>query len=276
MSERGADQHIWLTSVGEWPDAIRALCLPVSEFGVGPADTALMIFLSAGERGEARAHRLSFSDEFRSDLDAVLSQYPDGAHLRLNLCSFKRGPLAPRIHDAAGFEAILARQNYRVYSVFKAAVDRDENIQLFAFPWHDIPPSSEFRIFIRDRRVIGISQYHHQSGFHEISTNERAIKASLSDFSRDLLDALHMDTVVADVFVERHDNGRFKATLIELNPFIQRTDPCLYSWKNGGDFDGGFRYREARDRPQVARPGRQQLIDDLWQRRRKRGGMSNE
>ncbi|SFA62819.1 protein of unknown function, partial [Paracoccus halophilus] len=130
--------------------------------------------------------------------------------------------------------------------------------------WHDIPLWSEFRIFIRDRRVIGISQYHHQSGFAEIPANERAIKASLSDFCRDLLDALHMETVVADVFVERQDNGSFKTTLIELNPFIQRTDPCLYTWKNGGDFDGGFRYREAQDPPQVAWTGRQQLIDDPW------------
>ncbi|WP_197056035.1 hypothetical protein, partial [Paracoccus halophilus] len=176
MSDKGEDQHIWLTSVSEWPDAIRDLCLSVSEFDVAPVDAALMLLLSAGEHGEAKVRRLSFSDEFRSDLDAVLNQYPDGAHLRLNLCSFKRGPRAPRIQDAAGFAAVLARQNYRVYSVLKASVDRHEDIQLFAFPWHDIPLWSEFRIFIRDRRVIGISQYHHQSGFAEIPANERAIK----------------------------------------------------------------------------------------------------
>ena len=224
-----------------------------------------MLLLSAGEREEAQARRFSFSDEFRSDLDTVLSQYPDGAHLRLNLCSFKRGPQAPRIHDAAGFEAVLARQNYRVYSVLKATVDRELDIQLFAFPWRDIPPWSEFRIFIRDRRVIGISQYHHQTSFPEISAGERAIKASLSDFCRDLLDALHLGSVVADVFVERQENDRFRTTLIELNPFIQRTDPCLYTWKNGGDFDGGFRYREPRDLPRAVQFGRQQMIDDPWQ-----------
>lgn len=263
MSKADEEQHIWRTSVSEWPDSIRDLCLPVSEFDVTSADTALMIMLSAGEHGEAKAPRLSFSDDFRSDLGAVLKQYPNGAHIRLNLCSFKQGPHVPKVHDAASFETVLARQNYRVHSVLKATVDRDEYIQLFTFPWHDIPPWSEFRIFIRERQVIGISQYHHQSRFREISANELAIKASLSDFCRDLLDALHIDTVVADVFVDRQENGRFKVTLIELNPFIQRTDPCLYTWKNGGDFDGGFRYRQAQDRHRTAFT--EYRLDDPWQ-----------
>ncbi|MBK4218244.1 hypothetical protein JJJ17_20140 [Paracoccus caeni] len=264
MSDEGEDQHIWQTSVSEWPQAIRDLCLSISEIDVVPADAALMVLLSAGERGEARARRLAFSDEFRSDLDAILNRYHDGAHIRLNLCSFKRGSHAPKIQDAAGFEVILGRQNYRVYSVLKATLDRHEDIQLFAFPWRYIPPWSEFRMFIRDRRVIGVSQYHHQSGFPEISANEHAIKASLSDFCSDLLNALHMETVVADVFVESQQNGRFSTTLIELNPFIQRTDPCLYTWKNGGDFDGGFRYYEAPGHPHAVLTGRQQLIDDPW------------
>lgn len=134
MSNKGEDQHVWQTSIREWPQGIRDLCLPVSELDVGSEDTALMLMLSAGERGQVKARRHSFSDEFRSDLDAVLNQYPDGAHLRLNLCSFKRGPRAPRFQDVASFEAVLARQNYRVYSVLNASVDRDEDIQLFAFP----------------------------------------------------------------------------------------------------------------------------------------------
>lgn len=113
--------------------------------------------------------------------------------------------------------------------------------------------------------MIGVSQYQHQSSFPDISANEYAIKASLSDFSRDLLDALHTETVVADVFVERQEKGRFRTTLIELNPFIQRTDPCLYSWKNGGDFDGGFRYRAAEAHTHAILTDRRQVIDDPWQ-----------
>lgn len=59
--------------------------------------------------------------------------------------------------------------------------------------------------------------------------------------------------------------SRFRTTLTELNPFIQRTDPCLYSWKNGCDFDCGLRYREARYLPRAVRAGRHQVIDDPWQ-----------
>jgi hypothetical protein len=33
--------------------------------------------------------------------------------------------------------------------------------------------------------------------------------------------------------------------LVELNPFDFATDPCLYRWSRGGDFDFAYRYRAA-------------------------------
>lgn len=206
-----------------------------------------------------------FSENFLKDIESALEKNPLVAP-RIGFCSWK----SPRIPVLASYKSrgvlyTICSENERVARAIAAHLSSEIALFLHLRKWRDIPPWSEFRVFIRDRRVIGISQYHHQSGFPEISANERAIKTSLSDFCRDLLDALHMDTVVADVFVERQENDRFRTMLIELNPFIQRTDPCLYTWKNGGDFDGGFRYREARDLPQAVQFGRQQLIDDPWQ-----------
>ena len=31
--------------------------------------------------------------------------------------------------------------------------------------------------------------------------------------------------------------------LIEINPFFEMTDPCLFDWRGGGDFDRTFRYK---------------------------------
>jgi hypothetical protein len=206
-----------------------------------------------------------FSVKFLNCIDDALKKFPLVAP-RIGFCSWK-SPQIPILasYQSRGVLYTICSENERVARAIAAHLSSETALFLHLRKWHEIASWAEFRIFIRDRRVIGISQYHHQSNFSEISTNERAIKTSLSDFCRDLLDALHMDTVVADVFVERQENDRFRTMLIELNPFIQRTDPCLYTWKNGGDFEGGFRYREARDLPQAVQFGRQQLIDDSWQ-----------
>ncbi len=205
-----------------------------------------------------------FSERFLRNIDDALEKHPLVAP-RIGFCSWKslRIPILAS-YQSRGVLYTICSENERVARAIAAHLSSETALFLHLRKWHDIPPWSEFRVFIRDRRVIGISQYHHQSGFPEISASERAIKASLSDFFRDLIDALHMDTVVADVFVERQEDGRFKTTLIELNPFIQRTDPCLYTWKNGGDFDGGFRYREAQDQSQAAQSGPRQFRDDPW------------
>lgn len=203
-----------------------------------------------------------FSEELLKNIGSSLEKFTLVAP-RIGFCSWK----SPRIPILASYQSrgvlyTICSENERVARAIAAHLSSETALFLHLRKWHDIPAWAEFRIFIRDRRVIGVSQYQHQSSFPEISANEYAIKASLSDFCRDLLDALHMETVVADVFVERQENGHFKTTLIELNPFIQRTDPCLYSWKNGGDFDGGFRYREAEAYTHAVLTDRRQLIDD--------------
>lgn len=205
-----------------------------------------------------------FSEKFLKDIDRVLEKTPLVAP-RIGFCSWK----SPRIPILASYQSrgvlfTICSENERVARAIVAHLSSGTALFLHLRKWRDIPPWSEFRIFIRDRRVIGISQYHHQTGFPEIVANQAAIKTSLSSFCHDLIDALHVDTVVADVFVDRQEDGRFSATLIELNPFIQRTDPCLYTWKNGGDFDGGIRYRKPQERPRTVEPGAQQITDDPW------------
>ncbi len=255
------------TFLEQYPNEILALMLPMLELHLSEQDR---MALGSSTPGFAEALLLdtpvAISTGLSQQIEAALDRFRDGVFLRTGATSFKSSllPVTPAKTVKRAMD-ILSLPNRRSAAFLADSLVNGYDLNLFAFPWHDIPPWSEFRIFIRDRRVIGVSQYHHQLSFPEIPANERAIKASLSDFCGDLLDALHMDTVVADAFVARREDGRFRATLIELNPFIQRTDPCLFSWKNGGDFDGGFRYREASDQPQALRIGGQQANDDPWQ-----------
>lgn len=255
------------TFIEQYAGQVQALMLPGLEIYLSEQDR---IALGASTPGFSEALLLEPKNSgpkgLHQKIEAALARFRGGLFLRTGATSFKSSflPVTPAKTVKRAMD-ILSLPNRRAAAFLADSLVNGYDLNLFAFPWRDIPPWAEFRIFIRERRVVGISQYYHQSSFPEIAVNERAIKAALADFCRDLLDALHMDTVVADVFVEPQEDGRFRTTLIELNPFIQRTDPCLYTWKNGGDFDGGFRYLGAQDRSQAVRSGRQQLVDDPWQ-----------
>nr|WP_255569827.1 cell division cycle 123 family protein [Actibacterium sp. 188UL27-1] len=109
--------------------------------------------------------------------------------------------------------------------------------------WRDLAPWSEFRMFIKDRRFSGVSQYHHRDLFPALARNYAPLAQVLADFADQVLAVLHIDDVVVDLAVHETSPGDFKTELIELNPFDKRTDPCLFSWDREGDFDQTFRIR---------------------------------
>lgn len=74
-----------------------------------------------------------------------------------------------------------------------------------------------------------------------------------------LIPMLHIEHVVADIAVTYQD-GNFNVFLIELNPFIQRTDACLFSWSNGGDFNGRIRINRSQTDALIEKSKRPYLL----------------
>lgn len=230
-----------------WPDAIDALAGQFPRIDLSNDDAFAIGTFTEQFRVE---HAVGSVEPISDDLlNEIMGYLPDeGALPKLQL-GFRSWSMPARAQDKRILRATIQASHIRRAQFIHDCLKEGETVALFLLPSQNPAPWSEFRLFIRDRKIIGVSQYHHQEAYPEIQENREAIKASLIPFSRQLIDALHMDTVVADVFVEQQADDSFKTTLIELNPFIHRTDPCLYSWKNGGDFDGGIRYRKLRYNP---------------------------
>ena len=68
------------------------------------------------------------------------------------------------------------------------------------------------------------------------------VLASMASFFPTFRDACHLDTVVFDVALRVDGNAAVDTILIEINPWIPETQPCLFSWETGGDFDCSLRY----------------------------------
>ncbi|MGL4309558.1 MAG: hypothetical protein ACRCSU_03645 [Paracoccaceae bacterium] len=236
-----------MTFPEHYPDSVRDLMLPMVSITLSEHDAHVLGGFSMAFRAAMTGPAAEdyFSIGFLDTLDNVMAQFPDGVMPRIGYCSWKAGSIsnAPA-KGAKGVLQVISRDDPRVGQAMVAHVVMAEPVVLHLRPWVKIPEWAEFRLFIRDAHVIGASQYMHRETYPPISQNEPAILAALQAMAEALLPELHVHEVVADVFVAPQGKG-FHATLIELNPFMPATDPCLFSWAKGGDFDGSFRFNRA-------------------------------
>jgi hypothetical protein len=90
--------------------------------------------------------------------------------------------------------------------------------------WIDINRKFEFRCFMKDRQWLGASQYYYNDYFEELlPLKNEILQKLLKFFNEKFLPISHLDDVVFDVFLTNDE-----VKLIEINPFCNLTDPCLY------------------------------------------------
>lgn len=95
----------------------------------------------------------------------------------------------------------------------------------------------EFRVFICDRRVTGISQYDHYTHYPELAALEGRIRQAIVPEAARLLPRVGVDSCCMDfLFVEGEadDDSEDVAILIELSPFRRCTGPALFNWDADG------------------------------------------
>lgn len=95
-------------------------------------------------------------------------------------------------------------------------------------PYIDIPPENEWRCFVKNNKVIGISQYHYQRKFDYSKEFITELPDRIINFINDIVvpNILVSDFVV-DLVIEQD-----KVVILETNPY-GLSDPCLYeSYEN--------------------------------------------
>jgi hypothetical protein len=101
---------------------------------------------------------------------------------------------------------------------------------------HVIPKHEEWRCFIREGKIAGITQYHYRDFFPEMVREQ--IEARCRGFLQTaVMPVLHLDTVVVDVWL------REEPLVIEINPY-GLSDPCLFSYPELQEADGELRVVE--------------------------------
>ncbi|RJE82568.1 cell division cycle protein 123 family protein [Paracoccus onubensis] len=261
------DDSIELTFAENWPAEIRAISMPMGIHYLNQQDIFALSSSFETLRNEFNIPKvLDFSLDIEEFISGELEKYPKGIFIKTSYGMFKQNPFAySPIFSMRDFNSNVRWPDHRIENFLRNRLKFRSPFCISASPWVDIHPGTEFRIFISDRQNLGVSQYHCNQFYKLIHEDLKIIKASLASFSSRLVEVLHMDSVVADVFVHKDADGKCKTTLIELNPFNSLTDPCLFSWVGGGDFDGTFRYVSSDFKKQhVEKAVRYSSDEDPW------------
>lgn len=190
-------------------------------------------------------------DAIRQRIDEAAKEFPGGFFVRLGSRSPKdswdgiRGGFLCR--DGARAIHLLC-DSERVCDDLGPAIALGISPAIVLREWMEIPEAGEFRTFVRDGRLVGISQYFYEGFYPEIARNEEAILKAIQEESERVIPLLPAKNMIVDYIVgaKRAATGEVLpgAVLLEINPFFGWTDPCLFDWQEDKFTEFEFRYNK--------------------------------
>lgn len=105
-------------------------------------------------------------------------------------------------------------------------------LQLVLRKWCNLHPSQEFRCFVRNRNLVGISQRHHSQYFVHLARDEyrNEIKTMIMEFFEDVVSSNFARREVANYVFDVYIDKKKRIWLLDFNVWGSRTDPLLFSW----------------------------------------------
>ncbi|XP_030635427.1 translation initiation factor eIF2 assembly protein [Chanos chanos] len=102
------------------------------------------------------------------------------------------------------------------------------NYELVLRKWSELIPGGEYRCFVKENKLIGISQRDYTQHYQHISKQEASISSSIQEFFRDHIQYQFPDE---DFVLDVYRDSRGRVWLIDLNPFGEVTDSLLFTWE---------------------------------------------
>lgn len=205
------------------------------------------------EYGECFKGETCDINQIRQKVATAVTKFPNGAFVRLGSRSPKDAWGAydsMKITTTDDPLKLLLDCSERISDDLTLAISNNYEPHIFVRQWIDIPKWTEFRCFMHNRRLTGISQYYYRDGaFPEIAENAGAIEWAIENFFNDFKEIVPFTDIIFDVFIKiktKDSQRSLDVKLIEINPYSEMTDPCLYDWRKDfpGNFSRRFRYVE--------------------------------
>uniref|UniRef100_A0A8C6DS11 Translation initiation factor eIF2 assembly protein n=1 Tax=Moschus moschiferus TaxID=68415 RepID=A0A8C6DS11_MOSMO len=111
--------------------------------------------------------------------------------------------------------------------------------------WCELIPGAEFRCFVKENKLIGVSQRDYTQYYDHISKQKEEICRCIQDFFKKHIQYKFLDE---DFVFDIYRDSRGKVWLIDFNPFGEVTDSLLFTWDellSGTNLKGDFSEGEA-------------------------------
>lgn len=243
------------TFLENWDPGLQDLSIPHSGFALTHGQAHSLGLANPAYSHWFRPGKAEGIELIAREIDDRLRQFPSGGFVRLGSRSPKDSFYAATrgMKVRSGDEALrlLTGNSQRVAWDLRVAIANAYHPHIFVREWCEIPPWAELRCFMRQRELVGISQYHWRgpTTFTRLTSNIELIKAQVQAFFLRFRNATRLTDVIFDIMID--PDPKVAATpsavkLIELNPYLPQTDACLFTWATGGDFDGTLRVVQER------------------------------
>lgn len=238
------------TYIENWSPALWRLTMAQEDVPL-TLDEARALGSNIMELGEPFADRPQEVGHVRARVAEAVTHFPAGAFVRLGSRSPKDSwswhrEGGPRILPGEDPLRHLLDVSERAAEDLQLALENGYPPHVWVRQWVDIPPWAELRLFMKGRRLVGVSQYLYRHRSDDLDREQDIVRWGLKQFFTQLREASHLDDAIFDVFpklIRRGNEGVIEFMLIEVNPFCTMTDPCLFTWNGEGrDLDGTFRY----------------------------------
>lgn len=150
---------------------------------------------------------------------------------------------SPKDYLSDGGKPIALTSVYEaIWAITSSMRCLDDGVLLYALdkfylvvrPYVDFKERDEWRVYVEDGKIVGISQYYYTTPFGYSQEELAATEKSIRDFMRDIvLPNVSIPSYVADIVFNP------KPLLLELNPF-GLSDPCLFGSYNS--LDGSMKH----------------------------------
>uniref|UniRef100_A0AAY4EX87 Translation initiation factor eIF2 assembly protein n=1 Tax=Denticeps clupeoides TaxID=299321 RepID=A0AAY4EX87_9TELE len=94
--------------------------------------------------------------------------------------------------------------------------------------WSELIPGGEFRCFVKENKLIAISQRDYTQYYSHISSQEDIICQAILKFFREHIQYKFLDE---DFVLDVYQDSQGRVWLIDLNPFGKVTDSLLFTWE---------------------------------------------
>ncbi|MHA1827904.1 MAG: hypothetical protein ACTSX6_04570 [Candidatus Heimdallarchaeaceae archaeon] len=100
---------------------------------------------------------------------------------------------------------------------------------VFVRKWVNMPQDKEFRCFVKNGELKGISQYYYRTKYYYLDKLEqrKLIEFQARKLLTKIKEKFNLKDFIFDICYKPDDD---LPLLIEINPFSSWTDPCLFDW----------------------------------------------